>query len=77
MIVPHPIITQTAPFSKEKFWHATISSEKWGRETVPVVKYNLTYTCRYDKIQDLLLADELIAMFGGTVNEETFRYSRE
>ena len=25
----------------------------------------------------LLLADELIAMFGGTVNEETFRYSRE
>lgn len=77
MIVPHPIITQTAPFSKEKFWHATISSEKWGRETVPVVKYNLTYTCRYDKIQDLLLADELIAMFGGTVNEETFRYLRE
>lgn len=43
-----------------------------GSAVVLSVGSNVVLTAVY-----LLLADELIAMFGGTVNEETFRYSRE
>lgn len=43
-----------------------------GNSVVMTVMSSLILTAIY-----LLFADQIIAMFGGTVNEETFRYSKE
>ncbi len=43
-----------------------------GNSVIMILVSSLALTAIY-----LLFADQIIAMFGGTVNEETFRYSRE